>query len=137
MVIMVVADSLTILYDNIGIIVAFGGAIIGVIAKQMRNHGWNTAKIDTITKYLNEAHDAIVANHDKFIGLVQAATDLSPELKAKLEASGTDINLVVANTEADKAALKKILDELNALTGNVGVPSKTAKTTGINRSATK
>jgi hypothetical protein len=117
---MVVDTGLTLIYDNIGIILGLGGAIAGVLAKQMRNHGWNTGKIDTIVKYINEAHNSIVTNHDKFVGLVQAATDLSPELKRQLEANGADVNKVVADSEQGKAALKKILDELNALTGDVG-----------------
>jgi hypothetical protein len=122
---MVVTDSLSLIYDNIGIILGFGAAIIGIVAKQMRNHGWNTSKIDQITKYINESHDLVTQNHDRFVGLVQAATDLDPALKTALEANGSDVNKVVADSEQGKAALKKVLDELNALTGNVGV--KTAK----------
>lgn len=118
---MVVVDQLTIIYDNLGILLGLGGAIAGVIAKQITNHGWNAGKIDQIVKYINESHSFIADHRDKFIGLVQAATDLSPELKAKLEASGADVNLAVADSEQGKAALKKILDELNALTNNVGV----------------
>lgn len=118
---MVVDTGLTLIYDNIGLILAFGGAIVGILAKQMRNHGWNTAKIDTLTKYINESHDFLVNNHDKFVGLVAAATDLDPALKTALEQKGADIQKVVADSEQGKVALKKILDELNALTGNVGV----------------
>jgi hypothetical protein len=121
---MVVTDSITLIYDNIGIILGFAGVIAGVIAKQARNHGWNTAKIDTLVKYVNEAHDFNVNNHDKFVGLVAASTDLDPALKTALEAHGADINKVVADSEQGKAALKKILDELNALTGDVGVANK-------------
>jgi len=124
---MVVDTGLTLIYDNIGIILGFGAAIVGVVAKQMRNHGWNTAKIDQITKYINESHDFVVNNHDKFVGLVAASTDLDPALKDALEAHGADINKVVADSEQGKAALKKILDELNNLTGNVGVPAATKK----------
>ena len=118
---MVAEAGLTLIYNNIAIIIGFASAIIGVIAKQMRNHGWNIAKIDQIAKYINESHDFLTANHDKFVGLVQAATDLSPELKKALEANGADINKVVADSEQGKVALKKILDELNALTKNVGI----------------
>lgn len=120
-----VADAgLTLIYDNIGIILGLGSAIAGIFAKQMRNHGWNTAKIDQITKYINESHDFVTNNHDKFVGLVQAATDMSPELKKALEANGADINKVVADSEQGKQSLTRILDELNALTNNVAVPSK-------------
>lgn len=118
---MVVDTGLTLIYDNIGIILGLGGAIAGVFAKQLKNHGYNTAKIDKITQYINEGHDFITSNHDRFVGLVQAATDMSPDLKKALEANGADVNKVVADSEQGKAALKKVLDELNALTGNVGV----------------
>lgn len=131
----VVTDSITLIYDNIGLILAMGGAIVGILAKQMRNHGWNTAKIDTLVKYVNESHDFLVNNHDKFVGLVAASTDLDPALKVALEANGADINKVVADSEQGKAALKKILDELNALTGGIGVPPTAANSTS--RSATK
>jgi soluble P-type ATPase len=121
---MVVVDQLSLLYDNAGIIIGFAATIIGVVAKQMKNHSWNTDKIDTITKYINEAHNAIVANHDRFVSLVNASTDLDPALKTQLEAHGADVDKIVADSEQGKAALKKILDELNNLTGNVGVTSK-------------
>jgi hypothetical protein len=121
---MVVVDQLSLLYDNAGIIIGFVATIIGVVAKQMKNHHWNTDKIDTLVKYVNESHDFVVNNHDKFVGLVAASTDLDPALKDALEAHGADINKVVADSEQGKAALKKILDELNALTGNVGVAKK-------------
>jgi hypothetical protein len=116
---MVVDQSLALIYDNIGMILGLGGAILGVVIKQMRNHGWNIAKIDVIAKYINESHDFVTANHDKFVGLVQAATDMDPALKAALEKNGADVNKVVADSEQGKAQLKKILDELNALTGTV------------------
>jgi hypothetical protein len=118
---MVVVDQLSLLYDNAGIIIGFAATIIGVIAKQMKNHGWNIAKIDTLVKYVNESHDFIVNNHSKFVGLVAAATDLDPALKEQLEQKGADIDKVVADSEQGKAALKKILDELNALTDNVAL----------------
>jgi hypothetical protein len=115
---MVVDASLTLIYDNIGIILGLGGAIAAVVAKQVRNHGWNAGKIDAIVKYINESHDFVVQNHDKFVGLVAAATDMSPELKKALEAKGADINKVVADSAAGKAALAKVLAELNVLTAN-------------------
>ena len=113
-----VADvGLALIYDNIGIILGLGGAILGVVIKQAKNHGWNIAKIDLIAKYINESHDFVTQNHDKFVGLVAAATDLDPALKTALEAHGADINKVVADSEQGKEALAKILNELNALTG--------------------
>lgn len=111
--------GLTTIYDNIGVILGIGAAIAGTVAnfvKQHFNHGKNEERISKIAEYLNEAHSFTTNNHDKFVGLVQAATDLSPELKHSLEANGADINKVVADSEQGKAALKRILDELNTLT---------------------
>jgi len=118
---MVVVDQLTVIYDNIGIILGFAAAIGGVIAKQIRNHGWNAGKIDAIVKYINESHDAVVNNHDKFVTLVKASTDIDPALKAALEANGADIDKIVADSGIAKDKLQKILDEVNDLTGNIAL----------------
>lgn len=116
---MPVDTGLVTIYDNIGVITGIAAAIAGTIAnfvKQHLNHGKNEEKIQKIAQYINEAHNFTTNNHDKFVGLVQAATDLSPELKHALEQNGADINRVVADSEQGKAALKRILDEINALT---------------------
>jgi len=121
MVIMVVVDQLTLLWDNAGVLLALAGSIIGVIARETRRHGWNSAKIDKLVEYVNAAHDGIVSNHDKFVTLVKASTDLSPELKASLEAHGADIDKIVADSGIAKDKLQKILDEVNDLTDNVAL----------------
>lgn len=106
------------IYNNAGL---YMGMIAGILTgvSGLIHSIWKHSKVgdslDKITEYVNESHDFLTQNHDKFVGLVQAATDISPDLKHALEANGADINKVVADSEQGKAALKKILDELNTL----------------------
>lgn len=106
------------IYNNATVIIGIAAGIISGISGLIHSvfHKSKMAdRLDKMTEYLNEAHNFTTQNHDKFVGLVQAATDLSPELKHSLEANGADINKVVADSEQGKAALKRILDEVNAL----------------------
>jgi hypothetical protein len=112
-------QGLVTIYQNIGIILGISSAIAGTIAnfvKQHLNHGKNAQKIEKIAQYINESHDFVTGHADKFTGLVQAATDIDPQLKSTLEAHGADVNKVVADSEVGKAKLKQILDEINTLT---------------------
>ena len=118
---MVVDASLTLLYDNIGVILGLGGAIAAVVAKQVRNHGWNAGKIDSIVKYINEAHDFNINNHDKFVTAVKAVGDISPQFKDTLETHGADIDKLAADSSIGKQKLQQILDEVNNLTDNVAL----------------
>lgn len=120
-------EGLTTIYQNIGIILGISSAIAGSIfnfINQHFKHSKNVDKIEKITQYINEAHDFVTSHNDKFVGLVQAATDLSPELKQALEANGQDVNKLVADTEQGKAQLQKIRDEINTL---VGLESQVSK----------
>ena len=112
---MVVDQTLTLIYDNIGIILGLGGAIGAVVAKQVRNHGWNAGKIDALVKYVNEAHDFNVNNHDKFVTAVHAVSDISPEFKNTLELHGADIDKIAADSDIGKKKLQQVLDEVNDL----------------------
>lgn len=115
----VVNSGLETVWNNAGVITGLVAAILGTIYNFINSHfkhNRHTDQIAKIVSYINEVHGAITNNHDKFVGLVQAATDLSPELKKQLEANGADVNKVVADSETTKVALQKILDEVNALT---------------------
>lgn len=120
-------QNLGLIYQNIGVLTGIGAAIAGAIlnfVKQHFNHSKNTDRLDAITKYLNEAHDTIVANHDKFVSLVNAATGISPELKAALEANGADVSKILTDSGIAKDKLQAILDEVNGLTGQGPLPAK-------------
>ena len=112
---MVVDATLTIIYDNIGVILGLGGAIAAVFAKQVKNHGRNAEVLDKVTNYLNEAHDFNINNHDKFVTAVNAVSDISPEFKNTLEKHGADIDKIAADSDIGKKKLQQVLDEVNDL----------------------